>query len=629
MGMVLSVYTLASAQLPGADRETSTKLDPLVVTGEWPPTPLSLTTSQVTVIQRDRIEARQADNVTDLLRQVPGLHIDQRGARGGVSSVYLRGSDPSLTMVLIDGIKVNDTTNNRGGSFDFSTLNTDHIERIEIVPGPLSAVYGSDALSGVINIITRRGSPESSRQIELAGGRFNYLRTRLQAHGQLGDLDYALSAAYLDNGEPIEGSDFRNGSWHAHLGLPVSDLMELRWLGRYVRSNSRVFPDASGGPERAVLRDTERREIEELVLGTTLDHDPWEWWRYELRLGFFHRQEEALSPGVAPPPGNPFAGVPGSESDATFQRFEVTWSHTLTPRDGVDVTIGAQAQFETGTNQGSLMFIGPTDFDFSRDTYAPFFNVQLALIPGLRVQGGLRADFIDDFGREVSPRVGATYTIAATGTTLRANWGEGLKVPSFYSLADPVVGNARLTPETSMSVEVGLTQRLWVERVTLRLSFFYNEFDDLIDFDPTLFRLVNRDEVETKGVEMHVQIQPWPELHVNSHLTYLDSDVKNSTAQLRNRPRWRGGFDIHWRALPTLSLNLALLAVGDSLDFAVPTGERELDAYARVDVAARWAFRPNWEMFLAVDNVLDADYEEAIGFPAPGINPRGGLRARF
>ncbi len=164
------------------------------------------------MIQRAGIEARQADNVTDLLRQVPGLHIDQPGARGGVSSVYLRGSDPSLTMVLIDGIRVNDLTNNRGGSFDFSTLNTDHIERIEIVPGPLSAVYGSDALSGVINIITRRGHAESSRQIELVGGRFDYIRTRLQAQGQVGDLDYALSTVYLDNGEPIEGSDFRNGS---------------------------------------------------------------------------------------------------------------------------------------------------------------------------------------------------------------------------------------------------------------------------------------------------------------------------------------------------------------------------------------------------------------------------------
>ncbi len=629
LAFVLSTYTPAVAQPPRAGRESSVTLDPIVVTGELPPTPLSSTTSHVTVIDRDRIAARQADSVTELLRQVPGLHVDQLGARGGVSSVYLRGADPSLTMVLIDGIKVNDLTNNRGGSFDVSTLNTDHIERIEIVPGPLSAVYGSDALGGVINIITRRGSAEPSRQIELAGGRFNHIRTRLQARGRLGDLDYALSGAYVDNGEPVEGSEFKNTTLQANLGLPVSDTMDLRWLARFSRSHSEAFPDASGGPQLAVRRDPDEREIEELVLGATLDHDPLDWWTYALRIGFFHRQEDAVSPGVEAPRDNPFGGVPRSESDAGFRRFELTLAHTLTPLDGVDVTLGAQAQFEDGSNRGSLAFVGPTNFDFSRDTYAPFFNVQIALLKGLRVQGGVRVDLVEDFDDEVSPRVGVAYTIAATGTTLRANWGEGFKVPSFFSLADPVVGNAALLPETSTSVEAGVTQRFWSERITLRLSFFYNEFQDLIDFDPTIFKLVNRDDVETKGVEMQLHVQPWPALQFSSHLTYVDTDVKDRAVELRNRPRWRGGFDIHWRPLSVLSLNMALLAVGDSLDFAVPTGERELDAYARVDLSVTWTFRPNWALFLAIDNVLDADYEEAIGFPAPGINPRGGVRAQF
>ncbi len=338
--LVVSTYTVVFAQSQSTNREFSVTLDPIVVTGEFPPTLLSSTTSQVTVIHRDGIAARQADSVTDLLRQVAGLHIDQPGARGGVSSVYLRGADPSLTLVLIDGIKVNDLTNNRGGSFDFSTLNTDHIERIEIVPGPLSAVYGSDALSGVINIITRRGGAQGSRQMELAGGRFGHIRTRFQAQGLLGEMDYALSGAYLDNGSPVEGSEFHNTALHANLGFPINDNMEMRWLGRYSRSDSTVFPDASGGPDLAVLRDSEEREIEELVLGVTFDHDPLDWWTYQFRFGLSHRQEDAASPGVAPPPGNPFAGVPGSTSDATFRRYELTLAHTLSPIEGIDVTLG-------------------------------------------------------------------------------------------------------------------------------------------------------------------------------------------------------------------------------------------------------------------------------------------------
>ena len=133
------------------------EMEPVVVTATVAPTLLDRTTAPVTVISRAQIEAQQVESVTELLRQVPGVHIDQAGSRGGTSSVYLRGSDPNFTVVMIDGIKLNDPTNSRGGSFDFSKLSTDSIERIEIVRGPLSAVYGSDAVGGVINIITRRG----------------------------------------------------------------------------------------------------------------------------------------------------------------------------------------------------------------------------------------------------------------------------------------------------------------------------------------------------------------------------------------------------------------------------------------------------------------------------------------
>ncbi len=177
--------------------ESSVTLDPIVVTATAAPAPLSQTSASVAVITREQIEARQAVSVTDLLRNVAGLHIDQPGARGSVSSVYIRGGDPSFTLVLIDGVKVNDSTNNRGGSFDFSTLSTDHIERIEIVRGPLSVLYGSDAVSAVINIITRRGSAEPVISAEVAGGRDAYVRTLMQLRGQLGEMDYALSGSYL------------------------------------------------------------------------------------------------------------------------------------------------------------------------------------------------------------------------------------------------------------------------------------------------------------------------------------------------------------------------------------------------------------------------------------------------
>lgn len=331
----------------------------MVITATLTPTPLSRTTANVTVISQEQITAQKAESVTELLRQIPGVHIDQPGARGSISSVYLRGGDPSFTQVLIDGIKVNDPTNNRGGSFDFSTLNTDHIERIEIVRGPLSAVHGSDALSGVINIITREGGEKPAADIQVSGGRFGHVRALGQARGRLGELDYALSGSYLDNGEPVEGSALINKTFQANMGLPLTDTIELRGVWRYADTHSEAFPDASGGPDLAFLREVNERDMQEVTLGLTLAHELFSWWTYDFTFSLYNRQEESISPGIAPGPGNMF-GVPGSESDATFQRYELTLRHQFAVINGIQFAVGTQARFEKGDSAGRLTFIGPT-----------------------------------------------------------------------------------------------------------------------------------------------------------------------------------------------------------------------------------------------------------------------------
>jgi vitamin B12 transporter len=344
----------------------------------------------VTIISREQIAVQQATGVTDLLRQVPGVHIDQAGARGGISSVYVRGSDPNFTVVLIDGVKVNDPTNSRGGSFDFSTLSTDNIERIEIVRSPLSAVYGSDALGGVINIITRRGEKVPNGSVEVSAGRFDAYRTLLQANGTLSVLDYAVSGSYLDNGRPVEGSRFLGATLQANLGVHLADAIELRGVVRYADSRSKAFPDDSGGPEFAVRRTTEKRDAEDLTTGIMLKHTPASWWEYSFQLGLFHHHDHIDSPGVAPGVRDP-VGIPPSVTDDSFTREDITVHHLFTIARGVQLAVGAQVQFEDGTSDGSLFlgrFTTPTNFQLSRTTWGPFFEAQLSLLPGLLVQGG-------------------------------------------------------------------------------------------------------------------------------------------------------------------------------------------------------------------------------------------------
>lgn len=505
-------WPASAASQPGASTpDTPVELEPVVVTGTVSPTPLSHTPASVTVLFRDQIAAQQAESVSALLRHVPGLHIDQAGGRGSVSSVYLRGGDPNFTVVLLDGIKVNDPTNSRGGSFDFSTLSTDNIERIEIGRGPLSALYGSDAMSGVINIVTRRGGPQAVRSVEVTGGRFGHIRTLVQAHGMLDGLDYALSGSYLDQGAPVAGSGSVNKTFHVNPGLPVSDAVDMRWVLRYADSRSTAFPDDSGGPRLAVRRDVEERQAQELTLGMSLTYALDAWWEQRFQLGLYNRQEGITSPGVAPGARDP-VGIPPSVIDNTFRRYELTWQHRFLVATGIRLALGAQAQFEEGSSIGSLEVSGglvPTSFVLSRTIWAPFLEVQLALLPGLLVQGGVRLDLPEGFDEALSPRLGVSYTIAATQTTLRASWGKGFKLPSFFAVGHPLVGNPGLIPETSQSVDAGITQALWGRRMTVGVTYFYQTFANLIDFTagpPP--RLVNRAEVTAAGVEMSRRYSP-------------------------------------------------------------------------------------------------------------------------
>jgi outer membrane cobalamin receptor len=164
------------------------------------------------------------------------------------------------------------------------------------------------------------------------------------------------------------------------------------------------------------------------------------------------------------------------------------------------------------------------------------------------------------------------------------------------------------------------------------VTYFHNKFTDLIDFDEEILpfgQLVNRSKVITKGVEMSLNVDPWPSLNFLAHLTYLYTDIKGTSEDLRNRPKWSGGFSVRWRPLAMLDVLLKALFVGDVLDSSIPTGDVTLDAYARVDLAVNWTVNSTWVVFLAVDNLLNADYEEFVGFPAPSISPRLGVRVRF
>src|SRR3954469_3357931 len=352
------------------------------------------TRPNVSVIDAARIAARNPASAVDLLRDLPGLFVQQSGGRGSVVSLFTRGAKPNFTLVLLDGVKANDPTNTRGGSYDFSTLDMNDIERIEFVRGPASAIYGSDAVGGVINIITRHGSTTPEAGLSAEGGSFGYARVAGHVSGPVGGATANLGLSYTDSGMPVGGSNVKGTTRDGAISLPQIAGVSLDLTGRYSGSIATSFPDSSGGPRLAVLRSLDHRDIDEGVLGAHARRGVTDWWQAALDYGFYQRGADVTSPGVAPSAQTP-TGIPANGDKARFTRQEVTFTNRLTPVAGLDAAIGMDVQAEHGVDDGYLQFGPaklPTHFGLNRTIWAGFAEARYQLTPALSVSGSTRYD---------------------------------------------------------------------------------------------------------------------------------------------------------------------------------------------------------------------------------------------
>jgi outer membrane cobalamin receptor len=608
-------------------------LEPVVVTASREPQPWSQTPGTVSVITREEIERQRYQSVTDVLRHVPGVHVDQPGPRGSRSSIYTRGLDPNHTLVLIDGVRVNDPTNNRGGSFDLSGLDPAGVERIEVVRGPLSAVHGSDAIAGAVNIVTRTGREGDEALLDVSGGRFGTYRVRGEAGGRRGRADLSVAGAWVDEGDVHGWSDFRGGNLKAALGLDLPGNARLRAGLRFADTHEEAFPDDSGGPLFAEIRELEQRDGRELSAHVELTHAATEWLDTALTGSYQRHRTARDSPGVAPGDRDPF-GIPSERSRDALDHGALALRTTVAFAESLTLSAGGDVSWDHGSSAGELFpdesFAEPTGYQLDRLVGGPFVEGRWTCACGLSLQAGLRADFSDEERSELSPRVSASYRLPVVGGVLKGSYGHGFKLPSFFALASPVVGNPGLEPERSRGFDVGLSRSFWGERVQARATYFRIDVENLIDFEagpPP--RLVNRSEVLSHGVELELALRPHVSIELRGNLTHTATDVRGSRAELLNRPRWRADLVALWLPREDVTLRAATLFVGDVRDSSVPTGPRRLDSWIRVDVSALWRLREWLTLYLQIDNLLVARYQEAIGFPAVGIRPRLGAELRL
>jgi vitamin B12 transporter len=588
--------------------------------------------SNVTVLDAAAIAERDPASVVDLLRDVPGVFVQQSGGRGSVVSLFTRGAKPNFTLVLLDGVKANDPTNTRGGSYDFSTLDLNDIERIEFVPGPASAVYGSDAVGGVINIISRRGGETLDAGLQAEGGSFGYVRAAGHVGGPIGGATGNIGLSYTDNGMPVEGSTLRSTALDGALTLPEIAGTAINFTGRYSDSAATSFPDSSGGPRLAILRSLDHRDIQEGVLGAHALRVITGWWSTTLDYGFYDRESDAVSPGVAPSTQTP-SGIPANGDKARFSRHQVTWTNRLAPLPRLEAALGLDMQADHGVDDGLLQFGParlPTRFALDRTLWAGFAEARYRIAPELSLSASAR---YDDTGatHHFSPQLRADYDLLDRSTQFQLLWSKAYKLPSFYALGNPIVGDPNLKPEEAENFEGGITQRLG-DFGRWKVEAYATNYRDLIDFRPgAIPKLVNLSTVHARGIETSLELtfslQDWGTLSTTPRLSYTNARNTLTGAGLRDVPSWLAGATLNWQPDPAWNVSFDVNHTGEMTDNAVPTGDVTLPGHVRADLAISYKVRPHLALKLGVDNLFDRHYEDVVGFPAPGVIVRGGVSA--
>jgi outer membrane cobalamin receptor len=575
------------------------------------------------------VDAPEGATLADLLASVSDVEVQRPGGAAGTSSIFLRGAKPNFTLVMIEGVPLNDQTNSRGGSVDVSSLNTLDLDRVEIVRGPLSSIYGSGAVQGAVNLILPDPSAAATGAIFAAGGTDGDIAGAMMQRGPIaGGVGGVLSADWDDAGHAVEQSSRVNEVVTAKLApLDGSDRYGL--VLRLSRSATDAFPDDSGGPELAVLRDVEHTRNEQALIGAhwtfPLEHD------LDLELtgsgtsGDFHD----ATPGVAPGPGGPEGAPAGTSRDQyTFGRVQAILR--FDPRDGWRALAGAELQEEHGRDDSDLTLFGqpfPSHYTLDRATPAIFLEGSGEAGP-VSLDASARVDQPGNLGNHVTGQFGLGLPLSAS-LTVHAMWGDSFKAPSFYALGNAFIGNRALKPESASTAELGAK---WSSDAgfSIEANLFRTQYHQLVDFDPgPPPQLVNRDSVLSQGIEATLAAQFAGRGTFSVSATYVGTRNQADNTRLLELPPWRVTSALEWRFSDRLRARLDAIYDGDRLDTSVPTGEMTLPAYTALTARLFYDVGPDTELEADLENALDTHYEGAIGFPAPGIVGRLGIIHRF
>jgi vitamin B12 transporter len=581
------------------------------------------TSSSATVISSDEIARSQQQLVADVLRGEPGVDVVTTGLPGSQTSIFLRGANYNQTLVLVDGIRVNSPFNN---GFDFSTLAVNNIERIEILRGPQSTLYGSEASGGVINIITKHGigTNELSGWGQSEYGSFNTSVTSGGFSASKGKFSVGGDGSYARSDNDRINSDYEQYHLDGHARYDFCDRFSATLLATY-------FHNDDGTPGDIYTDDpTARLKTENFLTGLTLDADPTDWWNAKLKLS--HSREL----GDYDQPANSHNGNEGIFSTTIAQRNQVDFQNVFTLSEQHTILVGGTFEDASGNLSSQDSLYGPTTLATKTiDTSSGYAQYDFKPIKRVTLTAGGRVDDSSSFGTHETYQFGGRFTAPRTETIFRANLGTGFRAPSISDLYYPYFSNPNLKPEESTGWDAGIEQPLLQNKLRFGATFFHNNFDNLIQYvgSPS-FAPENIARSRTYGVETFASWAVLTNLTARASYTWLHAENLDTGAELLRRPEHSGSLNLNWEICPKLEADANVLFVGRRADSyfnstTFTTSPVTDGSYTKLDLALRWHAQKHLEVFARAENLLGEHYEDAFGYPALGRFFAGGVMVRF
>jgi len=622
---------LAAALLPWAGlaqnaEEETVELDDVIVTATRTETQMHLIGSSVSVVTAEDIEKSKVDTVAEALRLVPGLTVSQSGGKGQTAHIFIRGHNSAHTKVLINGINLNSPT---AGSYDFSSLQVTDIERIEIVRGPQSSLYGSDAIGGVINIITKKGKQGLHGSAQSAVGNSGYRDGSLSLTGGNDLVDFrtsasferfkGVSALYGDVDEPLDEDDrWFNRTLSGALGLNVLEDGRIDLSLRHVLQRADL--DSYGFDENFNFGPTDdleyTKDVEATYASIKMEKPVSEWVTPSFTYGI--ARERSIFDD---------AGNEANELDLETKTENVALQAEIHPFENDTLTVGYDYERQDGFSEGN--------FDESVDNDGLFVQNQWTWNDQLAVTLGVRRDDHSTFGSETTYSASTSYLVEKTGTRFHAAYATGFKAPTLNDLYWPEdewgnSGNPDLDPETSRGYDLGVEQKLWNERITLDVTYFNSRVEDLIQWelaDDFTYHPTNVDKAKIHGIETAFEYQMLDNLELQLNYTYTYAKDEVTHLELTRRPSEQYGMRAVYSPIDRLDLDLSIIRQDGSYEDADNT--EKVDPYTRVDFAVTCRVSDNLEVYARVENLFDDEYVEVMDYSVTGRLVYAGLKLSF